>query len=742
MLARKALLLSLSVMALSSACHRKEQLPGRDILADPRVIELAGDRVRIDIGEPEARIALQGEWSFDESTEGGTNGASTSPRGGLISFRLLKPAESELKLRCRSDGAESFVPVLNGHSLAEVQVGPEWTETRCKVKKAFLREGENLLFLKKSGRSAVGIRVDYMSVGPVGWDPGRGFARRYGPAIVGANPSTLVAPSRGQLSVYAYVPARANLAFEYGIVKEGAPTGAVAHFSVAIEDDSGRVQDVSSRDLSLGLLRSSHDTGTASLDELAGRIVRILMRSERVGERPLPMSVYWRASITAPERRPDTVDRNRPGGVRGPVVIYLVDALRADRLEPYGYTQPTSPRLTRFARDGIVFRQACAQSAWTRASVASIMTGLYASSHLVEGRRDSLPVSLPTLPALLKEHGFATYAFVTNGNISAGFGFGRHFDEYIQLRENAQSPAIHRFSSDLFGVIESHPALHRGEKPLFIYVHATDPHAPHVPGPGDYTGLPACAPEAEAKVSARHWRGDDAPGTAEELRRCALALYDREVRHSDFYFGRFLDMLKKRDLYDDALIFFTADHGESFGEHDKWGHGKTLYQPELRVPLIVKLPHAAYPGKQVGEAVRQIDILPTVADVLGFDPPPGIQGRSLLEELDGPPPDPQPAFSELVLGPRPLAAMVFNGFKLIAEQQAETADYELYDLLHDPRESHDVSERHPVTLGFMKTALRAWTIDQELKKRAIEKPDEATLDPESEEVLRKLGYIE
>ncbi|MBI2838108.1 MAG: sulfatase [Acidobacteria bacterium] len=739
------MLLSLCAMALASACHRKEQVPGRDLLADPRVIEFAGDRVRIDIGEPEARLALQGEWFFDKNTDSGPNVGSTSPRGGLISFRLLKPAESELKLRCRSDGAEALVPVLNGHNLAEVQVGPEWTETRCRVKKTFLRDGENLLFLK-SVRRAAAIRVDYMSVGPVGWDPGRGFARRYGPAIDRANPSpnpsTLVAPPRGQLSVYAYVPARASLSFEFGIVKEGAPAGAAADFSVGIEDDSGRVQDVSSRDLSLGLLRSSHDAGTASLDELAGRTVRILMRSERVGERPLPKSVYWRASIIAPERRPDTVDRNRPGGVRGPVVIYLVDALRADRLEPYGYSQPTSPRLTRFARDGIVFRQACAQSAWTRASVASIMTGLYASSHLVEGRRDALPVSVPTLPALLKEHGFATYAFVTNGNISAGFGFGRHFDEYIQLRENAQSPAIHVFSSDLFSVIESHPALHRGGKPVFIYVHATDPHAPHVPGPGDYTGLPACAPEAEHRVSARNWRGDDAPGTAEELRRCALALYDREVRHSDFYFGRFLDMLKKRDLYDDALIFFTADHGESFGEHDKWGHGKTLYQPELRVPLIVKLPQAAHPGRQVGEAVRQIDILPTIADVLGIEPPAGIQGRSLLEELDGPPPDPQPAYSELVLGPRPLAAMVFNGYKLIAEQQEEMADYKLYDLPHDPGESRDVSESHPVTLGFMKSALRAWTIGQELRKRAIEKPDEATLDPESEEVLRKLGYIE
>lgn len=705
------------------------------------MIELACDRVRIDVGEPEARLALQGDWSFDEKTEGGAGAGSTSPRRGMISFRMLEPAESELKLRCRSDESETLVPVLNGHRLGDVQVGPEWTEPRWRVKKAFLREGENLLFLR-GVRRATGIKVDYVSLGPEGWEPGRG----YGPAIVRASPSpnqsTLLAPPRSQVSVYLYVPADATLAFEFGIVKEGASASAAAHFSVGIEDDSGRVLEVSSRDLSLGFLRSSRDTGAASLEEFAGRTVRVSMSSERVEKRPLPKSVYWRASILTPDSSRKTLDRKRQGGVSGPVVIYVVDALRADRLEPYGYSQPTSPRLTMFARDGIVFRQACAQSAWTRASVASIMTGLYASSHLVEGRRDTLPGSLPTLPALLKEHGFATYAFVTNGNISEGFGFARPFDEYIQLRENALSPAIHVFSSDLFGVIKSHPALRRDGKPLFIYVHATDPHAPHVPGPGDYTGLPGCAPDAETSVSARHWRGDDAPGTAEDLRRCAQALYDREVRHSDFYFGRFIDMLRERDLYDDALIFFTADHGESFGEHDKWGHGKTLYQTELRVPLIAKLPRAAHRGEQVGEAVRHIDILPTIADVLGFDPPPGVQGRSLLEELDGLPPDPQPAFSELVLGPRPLAAMVFNRFKLVAEHQEEMADYKLYDLLHDPGETRDASVGHPVTLGFMKTALRAWTTSQALRKGAIEKPDPATLDPESAEVLRKLGYIE
>ncbi|MEW6367419.1 MAG: sulfatase [Acidobacteriota bacterium] len=737
-------MLSVAAMAACSACGGTGPTTSRDILADPYFVEVAADRVRIDVGETGARGALRGEWSPDERIEGGASAASTSSRGGLISFLMLEPAESEVKLRCRSDEVQTLVPVLNGHRLAEVQVGTEWTNATFRVKKSFLSEGENLLFLKNGTRTA-GIMVDYIAVGPQGWNF-RGASGRPGglasaPASSSSNQPLHLAPPRSRLSAYTYVPRDAGLAFEAGIQKEGSARGAAVRCTVTVEDDSGHARELSTRDLGLGFLKSSRYAGAARLDEYAGRTIRVSMRSEQLHGRQLPASVYWSARIVVPETGRRTAEPKQPGIATGPVVIYLVDALRADRLEPYGYGRPTSPRLAEFARDAVVFTHAYAQSAWTRASVASIMTGLYASSHLVEGRLDALPASVPMLPALLKEHGFAAYAFVTNGNISKSFGFAQPFDEYVQLREDASSPAVHVPSSGLFGVISSHPAIRRG-KPLFIYVHATDPHAPHLPGPGDYSGLPGCTPEAEAKVSARQWRGDEAPGTAGELLSCFHALYDREVRHSDCYFGRFLDMLKQRGLYDHALIFFTADHGESFGEHDKWGHGKTLYQPELRVPLIVRLPGAVHGGQRVGAAVRHIDILPTIADVLGYDLPPGVQGRSLLEELDGTPPDPQPAFSELVLGPRPLAAMVFNGFKLLAEYQEDRAEYKLFDLVRDPGETRDLSVQHPITFHFMESALREWTDRQSLRKAALEKPAPATLDRETESVLRGLGYIQ
>jgi len=162
------------------------------------------------------------------------------------------------------------------------------------------------------------------------------------------------------------------------------------------------------------------------------------------------------------------------------LIVYLIDTLRADHLGCYGYGRPTSPRIDQFASDATLFRNGYAQSSWTRSSVASIFTGLYPTRHRTNGRKDVLPDSAQTLAELLHEIGYTTAAFVTNGNVSRDFGLSQGFDVYDHLPEQS-TREIHQLSDRLnervFTWLED--ASRAG--PFFLYVHATDPHAPYTP---------------------------------------------------------------------------------------------------------------------------------------------------------------------------------------------------------------------------------------------------------------------
>ena len=170
------------------------------------------------------------------------------------------------------------------------------------------------------------------------------------------------------------------------------------------------------------------------------------------------------------------VDQTRPN-----VLVYVIDTLRADRLGAYGYPLNTSPHLDSLARDGLLFTTtSIAQSSWTRTSVASIFTGLYPRSHGVNGRTDELSPDALTMAALLSASGYETADLVTNGNVSATFGFDLGFESYVHLREQ-RTEEVHVLSDALneqaFAWLDSRDVA----RPFFLYLHATDPHAPYTP---------------------------------------------------------------------------------------------------------------------------------------------------------------------------------------------------------------------------------------------------------------------
>ncbi len=326
----------------------------------------------------------------------------------------------------------------------------------------------------------------------------------------------------------------------------------------------------------------------------------------------------------------------------------MIDTLRADHLPAYGYDAGSTPNLDRLAEDSVRFDQAFTNSSWTRPSFASILTGRLPSSHGVMAKSDALPDSLTTLPEALKPHGYSTAGYATNFNVAPYFNFQQGFDDYYYLEpefvlgaDDASAKLllmqfvrqrIERFRSAkgevlpgtayqdaetvnraLLGWIDDEAVA-----PWFLFVGYMDPHDPYFTHPYDGSGY----------ARAAHQEPD--PSEAPAL----SALYDGEISYWDAEFGKLLDALRQRGVYDDLTIVVTSDHGEEFDDHGGFWHGTTLYDEQVHVPLFVKLPQSRRGGTVVRHWVQSIDLMPTVLSLVDAPVPEGVQGGDAFTGTD------------------------------------------------------------------------------------------------------------
>ncbi len=341
----------------------------------------------------------------------------------------------------------------------------------------------------------------------------------------------------------------------------------------------------------------------------------------------------------------------------GPVIVIVVDTLRADHLPGYGYEKGNTPNLAAFGRDAIRFQSAFANASWTRPSFATIMTGRYPSNHRTMDKSASLPAEVTTLAEAFGSAGYRTVGFVTNYNVAPFFRFDQGFDLYRYLEPNfvlgandtaakflavqfarqriesmraatgrveagsAYQDAAH-VNREIFGWLDrtKQDAAGCSSRPCaadawLMFVGYMDPHDPYFPHPYDGTGYSRAAHQKPALDEAAH------------LER----LYDGEITYWDQNFGELVARLKADGIYDDATILVTSDHGEEFGEHGGFWHGTTLYDEQVHIPLFLKLPQNDRGGSVVAHWVEHVDLLPTLARLAGIEMPGGIQGRDLFE---------------------------------------------------------------------------------------------------------------
>jgi arylsulfatase A-like enzyme len=424
------------------------------------------------------------------------------------------------------------------------------------------------------------------------------------------------------------------------------------------------------------------------------------------------------------------------------VLLVVVDTLRADHLGCYGYRRPTSPSIDAFARESLRWQEGRAQTSWTRPAMATILTGLYPIEHRVLLRPDKLPSSIETVGERLRSAGYETAFFTPNANCSPHFGFNRGWDHYRYEADRARGVAHPRDSARINVAVFDYLEQRDPSRPFFAVVHTMDPHDAYVPREPFRSrlakGVDPSLGTGPVLRGLRALEPNQAVRRAQEL----LPLYDGEIAQNDASFGALLAELERRGLGASTAVLLTADHGEEFYEHGGWKHGYTLYEEQLRIPMLLRLPGREQVGRVLRSAAEQIDIAPTLLDLAALPPDPGLPGRSLLAEARGATPPSRPSFAWLDRPGVSVAAVVRQEWKLIRGGNAlpsatSRAPAELFALASDPEERRDLALERPLRRawldGLLAAVLGKW--------RSKFGREEAVLDAETEKSLRALGYL-
>jgi arylsulfatase A-like enzyme len=398
------------------------------------------------------------------------------------------------------------------------------------------------------------------------------------------------------------------------------------------------------------------------------RQATLLLRCDAAGHGS-GTAVYWAAHVVT-----------RGMATRPNIVLVSVDCLRADHLGCYGYPRPTSPNIDSLAAEGCVFERCIAQCSWTLPSHTSLLTSLYLRSHGVGKITDALSQEASTLAELLRTDGYLTAAVISGGPLLPRYGLDQGFDVYDAScysgrQSDVTSPCTHARATEWLG---------RWGRlaPFFLFLHYWDVHQQYVP-PAPYDTL--FQPDSRGswragQLNKRVLRGEPVPP---EYFQRFVALYDGEIAHTDRYIGALFRELRRLGLAENTLVVLTSDHGDELREHGDLGHGHSLFQELIHVPLIWAEPGGGAAAGNIREWVQAIDIPASILDFAGVAVPAEMEGVSLLPLMDGSDYRPRAAFSEVRTGGG-LLAVLWGDSKLIRAKGGRMLD--AYDLATDPLE--------------------------------------------------------
>jgi choline-sulfatase len=718
------------------ASARAELETARPLLEEAARAEMDVDGLLIDFGTGDEYKYTRGGWrtGWAGASVGkdGATWASIDERRAWLDLGGSRPAPARLAMRARSSVPGQEITVYVGETaVGRVLLSAAWTTIQIEIDPRVPIDPA-VRWELRSSKGASGrprAEIDWL------W-----LARKTAPAeppldsrvrasnLVGVVRRALAAATPRAYSFYLIPDAGSSLVVDLGAERS-------ARFTVTIEVDGGQVST---------LVQESHagswSERVVSLDPFAGKAVRLSLRTDQQdgwagwGEPELMRSRAGGAEVGT-----------RPVAPRN-VVFVVMDTTRADAFAPFAGPDRVAqtPRYDALATRSVVFANAYNNENWTKPSVATLLSGLYPSTHDTKRDASSLPDDVELVGEHLQRAGFATAGFVANGYVSDKFGFEQGWDTFRNyIRESRRSEAEH-VVGDAVAWLKRHVEKRAGQ-PFFLYIQTIDAHVTYDVGreywgryfDGTYDGSLGSSISAEDQVRLTRQKSNVDPRDVGWLR----ALYWGEVTYQDEHLGALLDALDRLDVRDETLLVMTNDHGEELGERGAFGHGHQIREEMIRAPLLMS--HGSLPaGHVVEEVVEHVDVAPTVLDALGRKPLADADGTSLLPRLRGQP-SPMPyAIIEFLDGRRALRT---GTYKLIA--RADDHD-ELYELASDPRETRDTAAIAAIARRMCEVYLgEGLAVPRKTERlggvadRRQFRAGEARIDPRMRRQLEALGYL-
>ncbi len=572
-------------------------------------------------------------------------------------------------VRLWSPAAQKMTIQVAGKPAATVELAEGWQTTAVTLPAGVLKEGENDVQLAFGSQERAA--VEWLQLGgeapppdtPVVYDPARRALRvAAGMALV----------------YYVLVPAGARVVAETTCPVTITATAA----------DGARVT---------GKL----DGGFVDLAPLAGKAARLRL------EPTCPVARLTGAALALPGPAAAV-----PKPTRRPrhIVLWVMDSLRADRVRPFNpRARPDAPAFEALAKTSTVFTAAYSQGNESRGSYASIWTSLYPAVHGMTDERAHLEDRWVTLGEAMKAAGFYTAGVTANGYVAAYWGFGEGWDTYanhIHLERGLRGEDV--LAAGL-AVLQREKA-----RPVFLYLGSVDTHVSwraKEPWLGRYDPRPYGGRFAAEATGADVDRiGAGKLGVSERDKERIIALYDSNVSYQDEMLRRLLDGLG--DAADDTMLVVTADHGDELFEDGRVGHGGSLRESLVHVPLLVHYP-PMFPATTVDDGVEGVDLLPTLLDAAGFGPPEDAQGASLLPLAHG-------------VGRGYARAAVSSQFEVAHALRlgrwkirvSSSGVPAVYDLVDDPAERRDVAPGRPLERRLLTDALSTFLVYQKLWRKS------------------------
>ena len=715
------------------------------MLDEAHLVDVDHHGLFIDFGTPAQTAYTFGDFRSGwgrKAADGDTTFSFVGQRGRIY-FHADAAEQHVVRVRIKPIGTAAMTPYINNEQLQSVQLGAQgaFNDVDIVLPANKVRVGENYVLLTFGGTTPIAgadvaaavdsVRIVRGTSVPAGEYAAPLYdARVRTVSIGGSERRAFVSRRPTTASWYVHVPARGRLGF--GVAFDGQGTAPVKVFASA--EGIARTQVFSHA------ANGTWKDANVDLTRFAGQPVRLEFVVEGSGAGLVSWSV---PAIYTPTQQ---LARTTPARN---VIVLLIDTLRADKMHPWNpRSRVRTPTIDALAQQGTIFELAHSVENWTKPSVASVLTGLYPQTHLARAMESELPAGALMLSEHLKAKGFTTSMFGANGYVSDRFGFNQGWDHYTNfIRENKNTDAENVFL-EAGNWIEANKSQR-----FFTYIHTIDPHVPYDPpseylrmydARADYAGIVQPRMTGDLLEQAKR-RPPTVTFNQSDVTRLT-ALHDGEITQHDAVFGRFLERLRTLGVLDNTLIVITSDHGEEFNEHESWGHGHSVYEELLHVPLLVRLPGAVPANQRIAQAVGTLSIPATVTDLVGVEAMPNLEGPSLLPLIKGGVSHRPPvAFSDWTDDRR---VVTVGRWKFVVRGNL-TASF--FDLEADPgeRQQLDVTS-HPVAQRYCRIMLAAYSgatnrarwLEAEPGQGVSFQQRNAVMDETIRAQLRALGYAQ